>query len=266
MRIHCSPVRLITLFGVLFLVSCKAYKQDLLFQLNDNFNEENLSKPIAQASENYVLRKGDYFEFRVYTNDGERIIDPDFELRQLQGGGGGNQQNQNLNISPYLITEDGFVFLPMVGSVELEGKVVVEAEKFLASLYNDFYSSCYVRITVINRRVIVLKANSGQVIPLANENMTIAEILALSGGINFGSKASTIKLIRGDLSNPQVYMIDLSTIDAMRASVIGVQPGDIIYIEPWRRPWLEGLRDISSIVGLTTGLLTFILFLQNTAK
>lgn len=266
MRFNSSPVRLIILFGVLFLVSCRAYKQDLLFQLNDDFSEEQLAEPVKDAEGNYILRKGDYFDFRVYTHDGERIIDPDFELRQVTGGGNMNQQNQNLNLSPYLITEDGRSSLPMVGFVTLQGKTVVEAEQLLAGLYDEYYSSCYVRVQVVNRRVIVLKVNGGEVIPLTNENMSVAEVLALSGGINFGSKASNIKLIRGDLSNPTVYMMDLSTIDGMRSTVVEVQPGDIIYIEPWRRPWLEGLRDVSSIVGLTTGLLTFILFLQNTAK
>ncbi len=265
MKFNSVSLRLLVCMGTIFLVSCKAYKQDMLFQLNDNFSEEQLSKPVKNAEENYILRQGDYFDFRVYTHNGERIIDPDFELRQMSGGVM-NQQTQSVNLSPYLITEGGQALLPMVGFVTLEGSTVVEAEQMLASSYDEYYASCYVRLQVVNRRVIVLKANGGEVIPLTNENMSVAEVLALSGGINFGSKAGTIKLIRGDLSDPMVYMIDLSTIEGMKSTVVEVQPGDILYIEPWRRPWLEGLRDVSSIIGLTTGLLTFILFLQNTAN
>ncbi|MBR08057.1 MAG: polysaccharide export protein EpsE [Rickettsiales bacterium] len=266
MKIHCSPVRLIIIFGALFLVSCRAYKQDILFQLDENFTEEQLSEPLQDAEGNYTLRKGDYFDFRVYTHDGERIIDPDFELRQLSGGANMNQQNQSLNLSPYLITEDGRSHLPMIGFVTLQGKTVVEAEQELAGLYDEFYASCYVRVQVVNRRVVVLNSTGSAVIPLENENMSIAEVLALAGGVNFGSRAHNIRLIRGDLSNPEVHMIDLSTISGMRSTVIGVQPGDIIYVEPWRRPWLEGLRDVSSIIGITTGVLTLIFFIQNSAR
>ena len=175
MKIHCSPVRLIIIFGALFLVSCRAYKQDILFQLDENFTEEQLSEPLQDAEGNYTLRKGDYFDFRVYTHDGERIIDPDFELRQLSGGANMNQQNQSLNLSPYLITEDGRSHLPMIGFVTLQGKTVVEAERELAGLYDEFYASCYVRVQVVNRRVIVLNSTGSAVIPLENENMSFSQ-------------------------------------------------------------------------------------------
>lgn len=261
MILHRGHIQLLLLTGLFFLASCKAYKQDILFQLDENFTEEQLSEPINNAVENYKLKAGDYFNFRVFSNQGERIIDPDFELA-LQNGLN-NQQNQRTTIPSYLINQEGKSLLPMVGFVDLQGKTVIESEQLLAKLYTEFYASCYVRIEVVNRRVIVLGANGGQVVPLENENMSVAEVLALAGGVNFGSKANAIKLIRGDLSNPMVYKMDLTTIEGMRSTVIGVQPGDIIYIQPWRRPWLEGLRDVSSIVGLTTSVLTFILFLQN---
>lgn len=264
MKIYSRPSRLVYLLVALLLVSCKAYKQDILFQLDDNFTENDLQKPIGDAVGNYILKPGDYFNFRVFSNEGERIIDPDFEL-SLQNAGG-NQQNTSRTVPAYLINAEGKSSLPMIGLVELQGNTVIEAEHMLAALYTEFYSTCYVRVEVVNRRVVVLGANGGEVIPLTNENMSVAEVLALSGGVNFGAKANAIKLIRGNLSNPMVYAIDLTTIEGMRSTIIEVQPGDIIYIQPWRRPWLEGLRDVSSIVGLTTGLLTFILFLQNAAK
>lgn len=265
MKYSSTTIRLVIVLFALFLFSCKAYKQDILFQLDEEFTEEDLSQPIADAEKNYILQKGDFFDFQVYTNEGERLIDPDFELRKEMGGGNQMQQ-RNQNQIPYFINQDGASNLPMVGLVDLQGLTTLEAEIKLAALYDTFYSSCYVRLRVQNRRVIVLGANGGQVISLQNENMSIAEVLALSGGVNFGAKANQVKLIRGDLSNPEVYLIDLTTISGMRSTILEVQPGDIVYIQPWRRPWLEGLRDISSIVGLTTGLLTFILFLQNAAR
>ncbi len=265
MKYSCKFDKLIVLFISIALLSCKAYKQDILFQLNDEFSENDLSKPIADAEKNYILQEGDFFEFQVYTNEGERLIDPDFELRKDLGGANNVQRQGGQFQTPYFINQDGQSHLPMIGFVDLVGITTLEAEIKLAELYDEYYSSCYVRLRVSNRRVIVLGANGGQVISLENENMSIAEILALAGGLNFGAKANEVKLIRGDLSNPQVYMIDLTTIEGMRSTILEVQPGDIVYIQPWRRPWLEGLRDVSSIIGLTTGVLTFILFLQNAA-
>lgn len=56
---------------------------------------------------------------------------------------------------------------------------------------------------------------SGHVVPLDNEGMSLIEVLGLAGGIT-GSKAYRVKLIRGDLRNPQVFLINLSTIEGMK--------------------------------------------------
>ncbi|MFA5194625.1 MAG: hypothetical protein WC401_02395, partial [Bacteroidales bacterium] len=55
--------------------------------------------------------------------------------------------------------------------------------------------------------------------------------LAKAGGINDG-KAHKIKLIRGDLKNPKVYIIDLSTVEGMTKANLIVQANDIIYVQP----------------------------------
>jgi len=151
----------------------------------------------------------------------------------------------------------------MVGKKNLTGLTIDEAEKILEKDYQEHYVEPFVKLSVINRRVIVLGANGGQVIPLENENTSIVEVLALYGGLNLGSKAHNIKLIRGDLANPKVFQIDLATLHGMRSSVVAVESEDIIYVEPWRRPWLESLRDVTPILGLTTSVLTLIVVIQN---
>jgi polysaccharide export outer membrane protein len=154
----------------------------------------------------------------------------------------------------------------MIGKKKLTGLSVDEAEAILEQDYKLHYVDPFVRITVLNRRVIVLGANGGQVLPLVNENTTLIEVLALYGGLNLGAKAQNIKLIRGDLDNPEVHLIDLSTISGMKYSALRVESEDIIYVEPWRRPWLESLRDITPALSLTTSILTLIVVVQNLAN
>jgi polysaccharide export outer membrane protein len=58
------------------------------------------------------------------------------------------------------------------------------------------------------------------------------ELIAIAGGIPINGKAHRIKLIRGDLKNPQVYLIDLSTIEGMKKAELTMQGNDIVYVEP----------------------------------
>lgn len=240
----------------LFLSSCNIYKQDIMFRLEEGASA--LQKSVETAERNYVIQINDLITVDVFTNDGERIVDPDFELQQ--GIGINNQNTTQFN---YLVQIDGRADLPMVGKINLEGLTIDEGETVLEELYNEFYKDVFVKLAFSNKRVVLLGAAGGQVIPLINQNMTLLEVLALSGGIDFGAKAHNIRVIRGPLSNPTVFEINLNTVQGMQQSIVPMEPGDIIYVEPWRRPFFEALRDISPVLSATTSIIAFVVLINN---
>jgi polysaccharide export outer membrane protein len=215
---------------------------------------------IVQAEKNYSIQKNDYISLQVYSNSGERIIDPDFELSKAK-----DQKAQEP--IRYLVKVDGKVDLPMIGNTYLAGFTLYQADSILSVAYTKFYKNPYVVTRLLSKRVIVFGpspattsayagvAVTGKVIPLENENMNLVEVLALFGGIGDHAKAYNIKLIRGDLKNPDVSIIDLSTIEGMRKANLAIHPNDIIYIEPTRKYLIESLRDIAPIMSLISSLL-----------
>ena len=240
----------------LILGSCKAYKQDILFQLDENFTKEDLSRATDQAESNYTLNPNDVLLLDVFTNKGERLIDPNFELTQ---GNIGNQARQQRDLFKYIVQADGTAQFPVVGQFNVAGMTLNEAELKIAEAFGTIYKDPFVKLRIDNRRVIVLGAPGGQVVPLATENISIVEVLALAGGVNLGAKAQDIKLIRGEA----VYEIDLSTISGLKETSLNVEPGDVIYVEPFRRPWRQSLTDVSPVLNLTSTLLALILVIQN---
>ncbi|NJN25183.1 MAG: hypothetical protein HC819_03975 [Cyclobacteriaceae bacterium] len=119
------------------------------------------------------------------------------------------------------------------------------------------------KLTYLNKRVIVLGEPGGMVIPLENENTSVVEIVALAGGISIDGKAHNLRLIRGDLHQPEVFMIDLSTVAGMRHSMMSAQPGDIIYIEPTRKIITEGARDFMTIFAIVVNAITLYYLIVN---
>ncbi|SHK60347.1 MULTISPECIES: polysaccharide biosynthesis/export family protein [Reichenbachiella] len=249
----------ITLILLAFLCSCKAYKQDIMFKLDSKFSEAQLSTAILHAERNYVIQTNDYLEIDVYTNKGERLIDPNNELQQ---GMTGNNQRMREELS-YLVQKDGTVKIPIVGQIHLDSLTLNQAEKLLEERFDEYYKDAFVKLSYSNKRVIVLGAVGGQLIPLTNENMSLLEVLALAGGLELGAKAQNIKIIRGALNKPEVYQINLSTIHGMTDTMINMEPGDVIYIEPWRRPWLQATKDIAPVLSLLSSTLALVLVLQN---
>ncbi|MEQ9467810.1 MAG: polysaccharide biosynthesis/export family protein [Ekhidna sp.] len=247
--------RLVLIVLIAVLSSCKAYKQDIMFKLDDNFTEEDLSVVTAELEGNYLLQPNDALLLDVFTNRGERLIDPNLELVTTPG----QQQQQFKDRFQYIIQADGSVNFPMIGNTQLAGKTLFEAENEIAARFDDVYKGSFVKLRITNRRVFVLGAPGGRVIPLPNENTSLIEVLASAEGLDLGAKSQNIKLIRGE----EVYLINLSTISGMKETNMLVKPGDVVYIEPWRRPWLETLRDVSPTLSLISSVLTLIVVVQN---
>jgi len=228
-----------------------------MFRMDDKFSEEDLSSAIQFAERNYLIQKGDILSIDVFTAKGERIIDPDNELNK------DNQIRQQNEDFTYLVMQDGTVKLPMVGQVKVEVLTLNQAEDVLEDMYDDYYKDSFVKLSYTNKRVVVLGAVGGQIIPLSNENTSLIEVLALAGGVEFGGKVQNIKVIRGNLNDPEVFKVNLSTISGMTESMLIMEPGDIIYVEPWRQPVLEATRDVVPLLSLLSSTLALILVLQN---
>ncbi|MDQ2794009.1 MAG: polysaccharide biosynthesis/export family protein [Bacteroidota bacterium] len=292
---------LLALPAMLFFSSCATtqyYQKRTLFRLTDSqgrqLDSTKLRRAVNRSERNYVIQPNDYVEVRVNTNKGERILDPNGELQFGQPSGalpsrssagssgssrGGATRNtgqgagSSAGSSEFLVYADGTTVLPMVGRVKLSGLSLAQADSALAQLFDVYYKDAFVTTHVTNNRVIVLGAGGGQVISLANDNMNLLEVLALAGGIDGGGqgggtsvyrnggRADNIRIIRGDLKNPRVQQVDLSTLDGMRRASLQVEPNDIIYVEPIRRPLLDALADVGPLISLTSLVVTTTFFI-----
>lgn len=210
-----------------------------------------LEQQVERAEKNYIIQKNDYLQLDVYTNKGERLIDPDLELIK----GEGNQNQTTEPVPSYLVDIHGATKFPMIGEIKLEGLSIREAEEMLQKAYSTFYRDAFVILKYLNKRVIILGAPGGQVIPLTNENIHLVEVLALAKGLNNDAMAQNIRVLRGD----KVFVADLSTIDGYLKNNLAIEPGDIVYVEPIRRPVSEGLRDYGPILSIITSLTTLII-------
>jgi polysaccharide export outer membrane protein len=241
---------IILTIGSLLLVSCGSYKQNLMFRVPEG---TKLQQQIASIEKNYAICKNDNLHLEVYTNKGERIVDPDFQLSK-----DGSTAVATENPKNYLVDIKGIAKLPLVGEIKVEGLTLRQAEEILQKEFTKFYQDPYVVLSVNNRRVFVLGAPGGQVIPLINENTTLVEILAAAKGIEKNGKAHNIRVLRGD----QVFVADFSTFEGYTKSNMIIEPGDVVYVEPVRKPLSEGLQEYGPLISFIISIATLIVVLN----
>lgn len=196
-------------------------RSNLMLKTPKDFAYDQLKDSVSK--QNYRIEKNNFLKINIYSNEGFEIIDL------------ANRANSFRLDIDYLVDNNGEAKLPLAGKVKLAGLTVQEAELYLQEVYDKFYVKPFVTVRVANKRVTVFPGNGGtaKVITLANENTTVMEALALTGGIQEDGKAYKVKLIRNDGSpKPKVYLMDLSTIEGISAGNSVVLANDIIYVEP----------------------------------
>ena len=229
--------------------SCKVLYPNQMLKTESTFNFDDFEENQPE----YVINLYDKLDVRVYTNNGLQLINTE--------QGGNNIQNNTTTIG-YLVESDSTVKLPTIGRVKLAGLTITAAETLLENMYKQYYQQPFVKVNVTNRRVIIFRSgsNSGSVLSINNEKFTLIEALAQAGGIDDLSKAYRIKVLRGDLKNPKVYLYNISSIEDVKKSNLVLQSNDIIYVE--RRPKYvqRTLSEIAPYVSLlNTAMLIYLM-------
>ena len=202
------------------------------------------------SKQDYKIDANDVINVRIFSNDGFKIIDLATS----------NQMNRWIDLD-YVVNRDGTCKLPLIGRIKLAGLSIREATEYLEQIYADYYVKPFVFMTVINKRVIVFPGNGGaaKVLSLTNNNTTVIEALALTGGIPEDGKAYKVKLIRTQTNEqPKVYLMDLSKIEGLAAGNSVVLAHDIIYVEPRYRLAKTLVAELTPIVTLISS--TFLLY------
>jgi polysaccharide export outer membrane protein len=228
--------------------SCRLFQPNFMLRTPADYQFDEIPEKVDTV---YRLAVNDVLNFSILGDYGAPMIS-NGGLGGGFGGGFGVGMNNNINGNgagmmgigggggfSALVEFDGTCKLPIVGRVPLAGMTNREAEAYLEGLYKQLeIKNPFVQVSVGNRRILLFNGDGAgtQVIPLVLENMNLFEVIAMSGGISPNGKAHRIKVIRGDLKDPQVYLLDISTLEGMKMADLTLQPNDIVYIEPRIRP------------------------------
>ena len=142
-------------------------------------------------------------------------------------------QNQEAESVGFLITANGTVNLPLLGTTKLVGLTEDEAAKHLIKEYKLYLRNPYAVVRIKNQRVIVVgEVNTPGVVPITNGTMNLIEAIARSGDMNDWAMRTHIVILRGDLRHPETRVVDLTNMSALSLSSLYLRDRDIVYVQP----------------------------------
>lgn len=247
--------RLLFVFIILSsLFSCRSLTSSVMFETDNNFSYDSASA----VNSSIIISPNDQLKILMTTNNGHILLEQTFST-----GTSGNINNTSRREITYLVEKDSLVKIPTVGRVKLGGKTIREAESFLEEMFSEDYQNPFVKIEITNRKAILFleESTQGHIIQLPEENMTLIEAIAASGGLSANSKSYQIKLIRNSSGNPMVYKYNFRNIENFKQADLTLAANDIIYVESKPRYVSKLLSEIQPyLVLLTSGVLVYSIF------
>lgn len=258
MRNHVRLFLFVLLTATVFS-GCKLFNPSVMLRTKANYPYATSTDTIPMV---YITQPGDIVNFRLFSNQGFKIID----LTSLDEGTRSQFNMTSQNLFTYLIEPDSMINLPIIGRVKIAGMNLTEAELFLEDKYSNYYNDPFVMLQVTNRRITVYPGEGGaaQVIQLTNQYTNILEALALAGGISDGGRAHKVKVVRGNLGKPQIFNLDLSTAEGLaEAKLYYVRPNDVIYVQPSYFAGKQILAATGQVLSIiSSGILAYLLVLS----
>lgn len=195
-------------------------------------------------------------------DDGDYGIQPGDQVRMLVFTAAGEPLEQVGG--ERLVDRRGRLFLPLVGTLQVEGMNASEIRDMLVQRFSEFFDQPVVDLTV-RLKVNVTGAVRSPGHYFVDPSATLVDVLANAGGTaseaGFGASgwaadASRIRVVRG---NEQI-VLDLRPEQADEEAVrFQVQSGDWIYVPPRTRSRIRDnlsfASSILTVVGSTVGLI-----------
>jgi polysaccharide export outer membrane protein len=219
--------------------------RDIMFKTPRDYAFDSVQDTMDRQ---FKVQPNDILSFRMYANDGFRMID-------LINEDEASLRAANRTPFTYLVDPDGSTKFPVVGRTPIAGLTVRQAELMLEQKYATYYKAPFVLLTVSNRRVVVFPGGGGdaKIIPLENNNTTLLEALANAGGIAKRGDAHRVKLFRRQPDGTRkVFQFDLSDIDNLKYGDLVMQADDVVYVQPNAELARGLLTEITPLITLLT--------------
>jgi polysaccharide export outer membrane protein len=261
-RIVYSITFLIILFNFLSFFSCKSYK-DLTYFVDEADAEAKLYHQIDKPQD-YIIKKNDNLYVSILSLNPElnQIYNPAVPSNVGVGAAGGTQTNYGTPASQYLngymVNQEGFVNLPIIGEVLVDGLTLSEAEAKIKIQSSEYIKDPTVKVKLLSFKVTVLgEVDRPGIYNNYNVSFTILDAISMANGNTDFSNISKVKVLRQSTAGIVTYKLNLQDYDFLSSEAFYMQPDDVIYVQPAKYKNVPLRQPIWVLVlsGVTTAVL-----------
>lgn len=252
----------------LFLTNACVPKSDLVYlQAPEGDRQEQV---FSYDRQSYRLQVNDILDVKVRSMNEEANT-------LFSGNSGNNNQQMQVGargggdiyyITGYTVNDSGYIDLPVLGEVYVQGHTIQEAEQAIEEEVKKYFSKYYLRVQLGGIRYAALgEFNApGKSVILQNQ-VTIFEAIANAGDLNMVADRDEITIIRQYPDGTRIHKVNLLDQSIIGSPFYFIQPNDVLYAEPLRQKsiglGINGAQTVTTIVSIVSSGLALILAIQS---
>ena len=186
------------------------------------------------------------------------------EALTLGEGRLGGRNSTDYSLMAYLVDEDGYINLPVLGRTEVGGKTLEQAAADVREELESYLYSPSVKLSFVNKNVTVLGMveRPGRYF-FPGENINIFQALGMAGDIEeFGNREDVV-VLRENSGRITKNIVDLTDKGIITSDFYYLKSEDVIYVEPLnRRIWGIDRVPFSLILSAATTSLLIVDFVR----
>ena len=214
---------------VLILSSCNSYKK-LTYLQDIGKGADTLYSKEKTA---YRLLPGDILYIRLLTKNEttDRLFNPNLGTQ----GSAQYMRSENLYIMGYEITDSGYIELPVIRDVFVQGLTIDEAKQKIEARAGEYIKDPQVVIKLHTFKFTILgEVKSPGVKEHGAQQINLLEALALGGDITYSGNRQNIVILRPSEIGTETFRLDITDKNIVATENFYIRPNDVIYVEPLR--------------------------------
>ena len=217
----------------------------MLFLLNGCVTQRDMEYLQKSDKTPRAFKEAEVLDYRLKPNDELyiQINSLDDPAANVFSTATGQQASNMMSISPYgaslvsyAIDKEGYLHLPIVGSIFVKDKTLSEVNSVLTDSLSHILSQPVVTTKLVNRYVSVLgEVRTPGHFPYSQEKLSIYDAIGLAGDMTIWSNRKEVTLARNENGKNLLINLDLTNAEILASNYYYLRPNDIIYVKPMKK-------------------------------
>lgn len=204
--------------------SCSSKKEILYLNISPSTPESDF------VWTDIYIQPNDILSVKITADNPELAIP--YNLSALQNNQG---QANALLMQGYLVSNQGFINLPVIGMLKVSDLTLNQAETYIQKSLIDkgLLKNPVVICRLVNAKFTVLgEVKAPGTFTFYENNLTLLQALGLAGDLTINGVRKKITIIRTEKGKQTYYAVDLTRNDWFKSPCYFIKPNDVIIVDP----------------------------------